>query len=132
MPSAASAAICTGVVFNVGDVRLLRYARCYRTAIIISTTRSYARNHFNNFRRRGGGQRERFRRASDVVIAIHIGKLDRIHRHHFFGAVQADAVAGDKVVDQVNRNSLTASVQPGYRAVNDFIDGFGSFGLPLR
>jgi propanediol dehydratase large subunit len=27
--------------------------------------------------------------------------FDRIHRHHFFGAIQVDTVAGDKVVDQV-------------------------------
>jgi hypothetical protein len=30
-----------------------------------------------------------------------IGQFDRIHRHHFFGAIQVDTVAGDKVVDQV-------------------------------
>ncbi|CRI80500.1 Uncharacterised protein [Salmonella enterica subsp. enterica serovar Typhi] len=109
------------VILDVGDVRLLRR----RAACAHFLHRHHhlnhvhMRNHFNNFRRgHGGGQRNDFA-ALDVRIAEHVSQLDRIHRHHFFGAVQVDAVAGDKVVDQVEFANRF-SVQLGHRAVNDF------------
>ena len=109
------------VIFDVGDVGLL--GRGAASAHFLHRHHHldhvHMRNHFDDFRRRHrGGQRDDFA-AFDVRIAQHIGQLDRIHRHHFFSAVQIDAVAGDEVVDQV-KFAYRFPVQLGYRAVNDF------------
>lgn len=55
----------------------------------------------------------------DIWIAQHIGKFYRIHRDDFFGAREIDAVAGDKVVDQV-KLAGGFSIQFGNDAVNNF------------
>ena len=113
------------VIFDVGDVRLLGWgaAGAHFLHRHHHLNDVHMRNHFDNFcRRHRGGQRDDFA-AFNVRIAQHVGQLNRIHRHHFFGAIQVNAVAGDKVVDQV-KIAHRFPVQLGHRAVNDFYRRF--------
>lgn len=81
------------------------------------------RHHFDDFRRGHRGGERHDVAAFNVRVAEHIGELDRIHGHHFFGTCQINTVARDKVVNQVELLNRFA-VEFGHRAVDDADRGF--------
>lgn len=82
------------------------------------------RHHFHDFRRGHRGSERHDVAAFNVRVAEHVGELNRIHGHHFFGPGEINAVARDKVVNQVELlNRFT--VEFGHRAVDDADRRFG-------
>lgn len=88
------------------------------------------RHHFDDFRRgHRGGERDDVA-AFNVRIAEHVGELDRIHRHDLFGPGEINAVACDKVVNQVELGNRFA-VEFGHCAIDNANRGFGIVRLSI-